>query len=63
MLDPHGCSQIVTVEVPNPGKLRVSLREHRIRCLTPADRMRVGFHYFNNSNDLDAVVAALKVGR
>ena len=64
MLDPHGSSQIVTIEVPNPGKLTVSLRDHRIRCLlTPAGRLRVGFHYFNNSNDLEAVVAALKDGR
>ena len=63
VLDPHGSSQIVTLEVPNPGKLTVSLRDRRIRCLTAADRMRVGFHYFNNSNDLEAVVAALKDGR
>jgi selenocysteine lyase/cysteine desulfurase len=64
VLDPHGSSQIVTIEVPNPGKLTVSLRDHRIRCLlTPADRLRVGFHYFNNSNDLEAVVAALQDGR
>jgi len=62
-LDPHGSSQIVTVEVPNPAKLTASLRDHQIRCLTAAGRMRVGFHYFNNSNDLDAVVAALKDGR
>lgn len=62
-LDPQGGSQIVTVEVPNPSQLAAALREHRIRCLTPADRMRVGFHYFNNSNDLEAVVAALRDGR
>lgn len=63
VLDPDGCSQIVTIEVPNPGKLAASLRERRIRCLTSAGRMRVGFHYFNNGNDLEAVVAALKDGR
>jgi selenocysteine lyase/cysteine desulfurase len=63
VLDPHGSSQIVTVQVPDPRKLTASLRDHRIRCLTPADRMRVGFHYFNNSDDLEAVVAALKDGR
>ena len=62
-LDPHGSSQIVTVEVPNPVKLTASLREHRIRCLASAGRMRVGFHYFNNGDDLEAVVAALKEGR
>jgi selenocysteine lyase/cysteine desulfurase len=62
-LDPHGCSQIVTIEVPKPGKLTMPLRERRIRCLTQAGRMRVGFHYFNNSNDLETVVAALKDGR
>jgi selenocysteine lyase/cysteine desulfurase len=63
VLDPHGGSHIVTVEVPNPGKLTASLREHRIRCLTAADGMRVGFHYFNNSDDLEAAVAALQDGR
>jgi selenocysteine lyase/cysteine desulfurase len=63
VLDPHGSSQIVTVEVPNPGKLTESLRDHRIRCLTSDERMRVGFHYFNNSSDLQAVVAALREGR
>jgi selenocysteine lyase/cysteine desulfurase len=63
VLDPHGSSQIVTVEVPNPGKLTESLRDHRIRCLTSGERMRVGFHYFNNSSDLQAVVAALREGR
>jgi hypothetical protein len=62
-LDPHGRSHIVTVKVPNPGKLTASLREHRIRCLTPADRMRVGFHYFNDTKDLQEVLAALKDGR
>jgi selenocysteine lyase/cysteine desulfurase len=62
-LDPHGRSQIVTVDVPNPGKLVASLREHRIRCLTAASRMRVGFHYFNNSDDLEAVAGALKDAR
>jgi hypothetical protein len=41
VLDPHGCSQIVTVEVPNPGKLTVSLRDHRpqdVTCPGPQSR-------------------------
>jgi selenocysteine lyase/cysteine desulfurase len=63
VLDPHGSSQIVTVKVPNPGKLMKTLRDHRIRCLTPPGRMRVGFHYFNNNSDLEAVMAALREGR
>jgi selenocysteine lyase/cysteine desulfurase len=34
-LDPHGCSQIVTVEVPNPRKLTASLRTGSGALLRP----------------------------
>jgi selenocysteine lyase/cysteine desulfurase len=63
ILDPDGTSQIVVVEALNPDRLAQSLRAHRVRCLTYADRMRVGFHYFNNGSDVNAVVESMSEAR
>jgi selenocysteine lyase/cysteine desulfurase len=52
-------SHIVTVRLPQPRPVRARLRERRVRALLHNDRLRVGFHYFNNSADVDAVLAAL----
>jgi selenocysteine lyase/cysteine desulfurase len=52
-------SHIVTVRLPEPRPVRARLRDRRVRALLHNDRLRVGFHYFNSTADVDAVLAAL----
>ncbi|RJO70097.1 aminotransferase class V-fold PLP-dependent enzyme [Nocardia panacis] len=54
-------SHIVTVDPP-PGVTITPelLAEHRIKATTNDGGLRVGFHYFNNSADVDAILNVLR---
>jgi selenocysteine lyase/cysteine desulfurase len=52
-------SHIAVVQVRNPDSVRARLRSHRFRARMLGDRLRVGFHYFNNDVDVAAVLAGL----
>ena len=54
-------SHIVTVRIPDPEAVRARLREGRVHTRVLGDRLRVGFHYFNNDEDVTAVLRALAV--
>jgi selenocysteine lyase/cysteine desulfurase len=49
----------VAVRVPDPDAVRARLREGRVHTQVFGDRLRVGFHYFNNDDDVTAVLRAL----
>jgi selenocysteine lyase/cysteine desulfurase len=51
-------SHIVAVRVTDPDAVRRRLASMRVRARILGDRLRVGFHYFNDVND---VTAALRV--
>jgi selenocysteine lyase/cysteine desulfurase len=52
-------SHIAVVRVRKPEELRRRLARQRVQAAVRDDRLRVGFHYFNNDADLDAALAAL----
>jgi len=52
-------SHIAVVQVRDPDSVRTRLRSHRVRARVLGDRLRVGFHYFNNHDDVAAVLTAL----
>jgi selenocysteine lyase/cysteine desulfurase len=52
-------SHIVTVRTPNPDGIRARLRSQRVHALVTGDCLRVGFHYFNNDDDVAAALRAL----
>jgi hypothetical protein len=54
-------SHIVTVRVRDPEAVSARLRSSSIRARMLGDRLRVGFHYFNNDEDVAAVLHALRV--
>jgi selenocysteine lyase/cysteine desulfurase len=54
-------SHIVTVRVRDPEAVSARLRSSSIRARMLGDRLRVGFHYFNNDEDVAAVLHALGV--
>jgi len=53
-------SHIVTVRVRDPEAVGTRLRSSSIRARMLGDRLRVGFHYFNNDEDVAAVLRALR---
>ena len=55
-------SQIVTVRVPDADRVHRKLAEQRIKCSLLGDRLRLGFHYFNDLGDVERVLAALSAG-
>ncbi|MFE1196124.1 aminotransferase class V-fold PLP-dependent enzyme [Streptomyces olivaceoviridis] len=56
-------SHIVVLRAEHPRRTSEALAAHGIRATMLADRVRFGFHYFNNDADVDAAVAALHTGK
>ena len=52
-------SHIVAVRVGDPDSVRARLRSGEVRARVLGDRLRVGFHYFNNDHDVAAALGAL----
>jgi selenocysteine lyase/cysteine desulfurase len=52
-------SHIVAVRVGDPDSVRDRLRSNGVRAQVLGDRLRVGFHYFNNDDDVAAALRAL----
>lgn len=55
-------SHIAAVQVPDPDSVRRRLRSHGVQAQVLSDRLRVGFHYFNNDEDVAAALRALRGG-
>ena len=53
-------SHIAVVRVRDPDAVSVRLRATGIRAQLLGDRLRVGFHYFNNDEDVAAALDALR---
>ena len=53
-------SHIAAVRVSDPDSVGARLRAAGIRARMLGDRFRVGFHYFNNDEDLAAALGALR---
>jgi selenocysteine lyase/cysteine desulfurase len=43
-----------------PARLLARLRSAGIRAAALGDRLRVGFHYFNNDSDVEAILRVLR---
>jgi selenocysteine lyase/cysteine desulfurase len=52
-------SHIAAVRVTDPDSVRARLRSNRVRARVLGDRLRAGFHYFNNGDDVAAALTAL----
>lgn len=52
-------SHIAVVQMTDPDAVRARLRSGRVRARVLGDRLRVGFHYFNNDQDVAAALGAL----
>jgi selenocysteine lyase/cysteine desulfurase len=53
-------SHIAVVRVRDPDSVRARLRSQRVRARVLGDRLRVGFYYFNNDNEVAAALGALR---
>jgi len=53
-------SHIVAVRVQNPDSVSARLRTAGVRARMLGDRLRVGFHYFNNDEDVETALRALR---
>lgn len=53
-------SQIAVVSLPDPAGTAQRLRQRRVRATILGDRLRVGFHYFNDEQDVRQVLDALR---
>ena len=53
-------SHIAVVQVREPDSVRARLRSCGVRARVLGDRLRVGFHYFNNHDDVAAALTALR---
>ena len=53
-------SHIAAVRVSDPDSVSARLRAAGVRARMLGDRLRVGFHYFNNDDDLAAALGALR---
>jgi selenocysteine lyase/cysteine desulfurase len=60
MVTGRGESHIAVAEVCDPRAVRARLRQLDIRATFLGDRLRVGFHYFNDVGDVARVVEALR---
>jgi selenocysteine lyase/cysteine desulfurase len=58
-LDDGSASHIVTVEVSDAEAVFAAMSRRNVRCIALGDRVRVGFHYFNNDSDADTALEAL----
>jgi selenocysteine lyase/cysteine desulfurase len=52
-------SHIVAVTVTDPDAVRRRLASMRVRARILGDRLRVGFHYFNDADDVTAALHVL----
>lgn len=55
-----GQSHIAVVRVADPAAVSARLARGGVRATLLGDRLRVGFHYFNNSSDVERAAAALR---
>jgi hypothetical protein len=53
-------SHIVAARVADPAAVLAGLDQADVRANALGDRLRVGFHYFNDESDVDAVVGVLR---
>ncbi len=58
-----GTSHIAAVRVADPPWQLARLRSAGIRAAALGDRLRVGFHYFNNGSDVEAILRVLREAR
>ncbi|GAB2653208.1 aminotransferase class V-fold PLP-dependent enzyme [Prescottella soli] len=54
-------SHIVAVDTPNGESVTASFHRHRIAATVTGNRLRVGFHYFNDESDVDTTLDALRI--
>ncbi|RVW10991.1 aminotransferase class V-fold PLP-dependent enzyme [Prescottella agglutinans] len=54
-------SHIVAVDTPDGEHVAASLHRHRIAATVTGNRLRVGFHYFNDESDVDTTLDALRL--
>jgi selenocysteine lyase/cysteine desulfurase len=55
-----GTSHIAAVRVTDSRSLLARLQSSGIRAAALGDRLRLGFHYFNNDSDVEAILRALR---
>jgi selenocysteine lyase/cysteine desulfurase len=55
-----GTSHIAAVQVADPASLLARLESAGIRAVALGDRLRVGFHYFNDDSDVGAILRMLQ---
>jgi selenocysteine lyase/cysteine desulfurase len=55
-----GQSHIAVVRVTDPGAVGARLARDGVRATLLGDRLRVGFHYFNNNSDVERATSALR---
>jgi selenocysteine lyase/cysteine desulfurase len=55
-----GTSHIAAARVADSRSLLARLRSSGIRAAALGDRLRVGFHYFNNDSDVEAILSVLR---
>jgi selenocysteine lyase/cysteine desulfurase len=55
-----GTSHIAAVQVADPPSLLARLESAGIRAVALGDRLRVGFHYFNDDSDVGAILRMLQ---
>ena len=52
-------SHIAVVRVADPEAVRARLRTNRVRAQVFGDRLRAGFHFFNNNDDVAAALGVI----
>ncbi|WP_219512952.1 aminotransferase class V-fold PLP-dependent enzyme [Nonomuraea ceibae] len=57
---PGSGSHIAVVRVSDPDAVRARLAREGVRATLLGDRLRVGFHYFNDGGDVERAVDALR---
>ncbi|RBQ16682.1 aminotransferase [Spongiactinospora rosea] len=55
-----GQSHIAVVRVTDPAAVSAQLARDGVRATLLGDRLRVGFHYFNNNSDVERAASALR---
>jgi selenocysteine lyase/cysteine desulfurase len=53
-------SHIVVLRTDHADRIAHRLRQHRVRATALGDRVRFGFHYYNNDHDVSATLRALQ---